>query len=159
MTAEAMLCWQFLGISRDHPACDEAANYLLSAPPGVGPTNFYYWYYGTFVMYQFQGEGWQRWNTAVATQLVGLQNKGGPFGRILGPRFRLGRLWRPDLQYGLGRDVPGGLLPLLAGIREQALRGYPESSHGYLRYQSPTRQRGIGFPGCLRHIPRWRVGL
>ena len=38
MTAEAMLCWQFLGISRDHPACDEAANYLLSAPPGVGPT-------------------------------------------------------------------------------------------------------------------------
>ena len=67
MTAEAMLCWQFLGISRDHPACDEAANYLLSAPPGVGPTNFYYWYYGTLVMYQFQGDGWQRWNTAVAT--------------------------------------------------------------------------------------------
>ena len=77
MTAEAMLCWQFLGIARDHPACDEAANYLLSAPPGVGQTNFYYWYYGTLVMYQFQGEAWQRWNTAVATQLVGLQNREG----------------------------------------------------------------------------------
>ena len=90
MTAEAMLCWQFLGISRDHPACDEAANYLLSAPPGVGQTNFYYWYYGTLVMYQFQGDGWQRWNTAVATQLVGLQNKEGP----------LAGSWDPDSVWG-----------------------------------------------------------
>ena len=78
MTAEAMLCWQFLGIAREHPACDEAVNYLLSAPPGAGPTNFYYWYYGTFVMYQFQGDGWQRWNAAVSTQLVRLQNKEDP---------------------------------------------------------------------------------
>ena len=90
MTAEAMLCWQFLGIARSHPACDEAANYLLSAPPGVGPTNFYYWYYGTFVMHQFQGDGWQRWNTAVATQLVGLQNKEGP----------LAGSWDPDSVWG-----------------------------------------------------------
>ncbi len=90
MTAEAMLCWQFLGISRDHPACDEAANFLLSAPPGVGQPNFYYWYYGTLVMYQFQGDGWQRWNTAVATQLVGLQNKVGP---------RAGS-WDPDSVWG-----------------------------------------------------------
>jgi len=78
MTAEAMLCWQFLGLPREHPACDEAVNYLHSAPPGVGRTNFYYWYYGTFVMHNFQGDGWQRWNTAVATQLVGLQNREGP---------------------------------------------------------------------------------
>ena len=90
MTAEAMVCWQFLGISRDHPACDEAANYLLSAPPGVGPANFYYWYYGTFVMHQFQGDSWQRWNTAVATQLVGLQNKEGP----------LAGSWDPDSVWG-----------------------------------------------------------
>jgi hypothetical protein len=90
MTAEAMLCWQFLGLSRDHPACDEAANFLLSAPPSVGQSNFYYWYYGTFVMYQFQGDGWQRWNTAVTTQLVGLQNKEGP---------RAGS-WDPDSVWG-----------------------------------------------------------
>jgi hypothetical protein len=90
ITAEAMLCWQFLGLSRDHPACDEAANYLLSASPGVGPTNFYYWYYGTLVMYQFQGDGWQRWNTAVTTQLVGLQNKEGPMAGS----------WDPDAVWG-----------------------------------------------------------
>ena len=90
MTAEAMLCWQFLGIARDHPACDEAANYLLSTPPGTGPSNFYYWYYGTLVMYQFGGDGWQRWNTAVATELVGLQNKEGP----------LAGSWNPDSVWG-----------------------------------------------------------
>jgi hypothetical protein len=90
MTAEAMLCWQFLGIARNHPACDEAAKYLLDAPPGVGPTDFYYWYYGTLVMYQFQGDGWQRWNTAVASQLVGLQNKEGP----------LAGSWNPDSVWG-----------------------------------------------------------
>ncbi len=90
MTAEAMLCWQFLGIARNHPACDEAANYLLNAPPGVGQPNFYYWYYGTLVMYQFQGEAWQRWNAAVATQLVGLQNKGG---------IQAGS-WDPDAVWG-----------------------------------------------------------
>jgi hypothetical protein len=90
MTAEAMLCWQFLGLPREHPACDEAAAFLLSAPPDVGQSNFYYWYYGTLVMYQLQGEGWQRWNVAVATQLVGLQNKAGP----------LAGSWDPDSAWG-----------------------------------------------------------
>jgi hypothetical protein len=90
MTAEAMLCWMFLGLPREHPACNEAANYLLVAPPGVGQANFYYWYYGTLVMYQMQGEGWQRWNVAVATQLVNLQNKEGP---------QTGS-WDPDTAWG-----------------------------------------------------------
>ena len=90
MTAEAMLCWQFLGLSRDHPACDEAANYLVNSLPGSGQTNFYYYYYGTMVMYQFQGNVWQRWNTAVATHLVGLQIKEGP---------RSGS-WDPDAAWG-----------------------------------------------------------
>jgi hypothetical protein len=90
ITAEAMLCWQFLGISRDHPACDEAVNYLLTATPGTGKTNFYYWYYGTLVMYQFQGDGWQRWNAGVTTQLVHLQNKEGP----------LAGSWDPDSVWG-----------------------------------------------------------
>jgi hypothetical protein len=90
ITAEAMLCWQFLGIARDHPACDEAVNYLLTSTPGAGKTNFYYWYYGTLVMYQFQGDAWQRWNAAVTTQLLNLQNKEGP----------LAGTWDPDSVWG-----------------------------------------------------------
>ena len=90
MSAEAMLCWLYLGLNRQHPACDEAAGYLLSSPPGVGQSNLYYWYYGTLVMYQFQGDGWQRWNTAMATQLVGLQTKEGPQAGS----------WDPDAAWG-----------------------------------------------------------
>jgi hypothetical protein len=78
MTAEALLCWQFLGLAREHPACNEAGNFLLGELPGEGTFNLYYWYYATFSMYQLQGVYWQRWNEALRTTLVSLQVKEGP---------------------------------------------------------------------------------
>ena len=78
MTAEALLCWQFLGLAREHPACNEAGDYLLSELPGEGTFNLYYWYYATFSMYQLQGVYWQRWNEALRGTLVNLQVKEGP---------------------------------------------------------------------------------
>jgi hypothetical protein len=78
MTAEALLCWQFLGLAREHPACNEAGDYLLGELPGEGTFNLYYWYYATFSMYQLQGVYWQRWNEALRTTLVNLQVKEGP---------------------------------------------------------------------------------
>lgn len=73
MTAEALLCKQFLGMSRKNPASDEAGDYLLGELPGTAQPNFYYWYYGTLSMYQLQGPHWQKWNEALATQLVRTQ--------------------------------------------------------------------------------------
>lgn len=70
MTAEALVCKQFLGIPRQNPASDEAGNFLLGELPGTGERNFYYWYYGTLGMYQLQGEHWRRWNDALTTQLL-----------------------------------------------------------------------------------------
>ena len=78
MTAEALLCWQFLGLAREHPACNEAGDFMLSELPGEGTFNLYYWYYATFSMYQLQGVYWQRWNEALRTTLVKLQVKEGP---------------------------------------------------------------------------------
>jgi hypothetical protein len=78
MTAEALLCWQFLGLAREHPACNEAGNFMLDELPGEGTFNLYYWYYATFSMYQLQGVYWQRWNEALRTTLVSLQVKEGP---------------------------------------------------------------------------------
>jgi hypothetical protein len=78
MTAEALLCWQFLGLAREHPACNEAGNFMLGELPGEGQFNLYYWYYATFSMYQLQGVYWQRWNEALRTTLVSLQVKEGP---------------------------------------------------------------------------------
>jgi hypothetical protein len=77
MTAEALVCRQFLGTPRQSPALDEAGNYLLGELPGTAQTNYYYWYYGTLGMYQLQGEHWRRWNDALTRQLLATQSSVG----------------------------------------------------------------------------------
>ncbi len=78
MSAEALVCWQFLGLPREHPACNEAGDYLLAELPGSGTANDYYWYYATIAMYQLQGTYWQRWNEALQSTLLDRQVKDGP---------------------------------------------------------------------------------
>jgi len=85
MTAEALVCWQFLGIPREHPALSEAGNYLLGELPGKGEVNLYYWYYATLGMYQLQGPHWQRWNEALQETLLSRQQKSGPMAGTWGP--------------------------------------------------------------------------
>jgi hypothetical protein len=77
MTAEALVCWQFLGLPREHPACAEAASFILGELPSDGQSNLYYWYYATLGMYQLQGPEWQRWNEAIRRTLVSRQVKEG----------------------------------------------------------------------------------
>ena len=90
MTAEALVCWQFLGIPHEHPALSEAGNYLLGELPGTGEDNFYYWYYATLGMYQLQGTHWQRWNDALQKELVSSQRQSGPMAGS----------WDPDTVWG-----------------------------------------------------------
>lgn len=77
MTAESMVCRQFLGMSISPQAAAEASAFLLQEPPGVGQTNHYYWYYATLAMYQLQGDGWKRWNAALQKSLLGSQRQDG----------------------------------------------------------------------------------
>ena len=77
MTAEALVCRQFLGMARENPASNEAGDYLLSQLPSADKINLYYWYYGTLGMYQLQGDYWRRWNEAMQTTLVGRQRVDG----------------------------------------------------------------------------------
>ncbi|HEY2827443.1 MAG TPA: hypothetical protein VGJ04_07560, partial [Pirellulales bacterium] len=62
MTAEALVCRQFLGMARENPASNEAGEYLLTQLPNAEKINLYYWYYGTLGMYQLQGDYWRRRN-------------------------------------------------------------------------------------------------
>lgn len=79
MTAEALVCWQFLGMPREHPAGKEAGDYLLQELPSLsGTPNLYYWYYATLGMFQLQGTHWEKWNAAMSKTLVSLQRKSGP---------------------------------------------------------------------------------
>jgi hypothetical protein len=77
MTAEALACWQFLGLAREHPACNEAGEYLLGALPTHDTRNFYYWYYATLATHQLQGEHWRRWNETLRPYLLASQQKTG----------------------------------------------------------------------------------
>jgi hypothetical protein len=79
MTAEALACRQFLGMPRENPAGDEAADFLMEELPGSGKVNLYYWYYGTLSMYQLQGPHWDRWNQAMQNTLVRKQRVDGDF--------------------------------------------------------------------------------
>ncbi len=90
MTAEALVCRQFLGLPRRQAAGDEAAKYLLEELPGVSQTNLYYWYYATLSLYQVQGTPWRRWNEALTSKLLGSQHHDG----------KLAGTWDPDPVWG-----------------------------------------------------------
>ncbi len=90
MTAEALVCRQFLGMSRDNPAAGEAATYLLGELPTSERINLYYWYYGTLGMYQQGGEPWQQWNSAMQITLLPRQIR---TGTLTGS-------WDPDCVWG-----------------------------------------------------------
>jgi len=77
MTAEALMCRQFLGLPPDSTVSIEAGNYLLGELPGEGRPDYYYWYYGTIAMHELGGDFWARWNNAMRTTLPALQLKTG----------------------------------------------------------------------------------
>ena len=82
MTAVGLLCRFFLG---QDPADEEImvkhADLLLRNLPewsNDGLTNdMYYWYYGTYAMYQMGGRHWKTWNKAMKRAVVESQRKDG----------------------------------------------------------------------------------
>ncbi|HET6880033.1 MAG TPA: hypothetical protein VFI31_07750, partial [Pirellulales bacterium] len=77
MTAEGLLCRQFLGARRNDPAVLAAANFLSERLPQAGQESSYYWYYATQVMYHMQGHYWTAWNERLRDLLVSSQIKDG----------------------------------------------------------------------------------
>ena len=77
MTAEALVCRQFLGMERTNPASDEAGDFVMEELPGKGKLNLYYWYYASLSMYQLQGEYWRKWNDALQPALLKSQETAG----------------------------------------------------------------------------------
>jgi hypothetical protein len=77
MTSVGMLCRQFIGFRREDPLLQGAAGYLAENLPEWegGNVNFYYWYYGTLVMFQMGGGHWKAWNGAIRDMLIDHQIK------------------------------------------------------------------------------------
>jgi hypothetical protein len=86
MTAEALLCRQYLGTPRQAETMVAGGDYLKANPPRWSARDSYYWYYATQVMFHLQGEPWAKWNAALRDMLVGAQVKDGPAAGTWHPR-------------------------------------------------------------------------
>jgi len=73
MTAESLVCRYFLETDQSPQALAEGAAFVAGERPGVGPANYYYWYYGTLAMFQRQGGDWKEWNAALQKELLARQ--------------------------------------------------------------------------------------
>ena len=72
MTAEGLLCRQYLGWERDDPRLIEGVKWLTLQENLIDYRNdrdVYYWYYATQVMHHMEGEYWERWNKVMRQAL------------------------------------------------------------------------------------------
>lgn len=69
MTAEALLCRQYLGWKRDSKKLLRGVDYVAANPVDWQKRNVYYWYYATQVMHHLGGEHWVDWNRVMRQTL------------------------------------------------------------------------------------------
>lgn len=81
MTAEGLLCRQWLGWPRNEPALSRGVEFLLTTQnePEWKPyrRNVYAWYYTAQVLHNLGGSDWEDWFGRVLTMLVAEQQRGG----------------------------------------------------------------------------------
>lgn len=62
MTAEGLLCRQYLGWDRYDDRLARGVEYLRKNPIDYDQPNVYYWYYATQVLHHYEGDPWWEWN-------------------------------------------------------------------------------------------------
>ena len=62
MTAEGLLCRQYLGWAHDDPRLNQGIQYVGGNPIRFAEMDVYYWYYATQAMHHMGGKPWQEWN-------------------------------------------------------------------------------------------------
>ncbi len=84
MTAVAVLCRLFGGESRQNRSIRDGVKVLMKEPPlwqkqkgrSLSKINIYYWYYGTYALFQFGGQEWSQWNKYMQDSLIRTQRQG-----------------------------------------------------------------------------------
>ena len=78
MTAEGLLCRQYISWTRKHPPLLRGIEaLLLDAPFDLSDRDVYYWYYATQVLHHYGGSPWREWNEVMSVDLPKSQVKGG----------------------------------------------------------------------------------
>lgn len=95
MTAEALVCRQFMAYEPTQAAVSEAADYLVTQLPSADRMNLYYYYYATLALYPLQDARWSAWNAALQKTLLETQRTAGS-----DDRGSLTGSWDPDTVWG-----------------------------------------------------------
>lgn len=71
MTAEGLLCRQYLGWKHDDPRLATGCDYLLLPENGIDwdLPNAYHWYYATQTLHHMGGDRWDQWNAVMRQSL------------------------------------------------------------------------------------------
>jgi hypothetical protein len=73
MTAEGLLCRQYLGWPSDFPALRRGAKIVYDNLKDNDDRNIYYWYYATQLLHNLGGKEWVDWNKYIRDVLVAMQ--------------------------------------------------------------------------------------
>ena len=77
MTAEGLLCRQYLGWKHDDPRMKAGIEELLANRIDYAEQDVYYWYYATQACHHMDGEEWNRWNQIMRQAIPEQQVKTG----------------------------------------------------------------------------------
>jgi hypothetical protein len=78
MSAEGLLCREYLGWAHNDPRLVEGAQRLLKFPISYrSQPDVYYWYYATQVLHHLGGPAWDEWNKVMAAELPAHQVRQG----------------------------------------------------------------------------------
>ena len=82
MTAEALLCRQYLGWAHDDDRLNGGCRWLFNTEENLvdfkRKRDAYYWYYATQVAHHMGGEYWEKWNTVMRQEVPKFQITDGP---------------------------------------------------------------------------------
>ncbi len=73
MTAEGLLCRQYLGWTQDNPNLQTGVAGVWADLQSSNERNIYYWYYATQLLHNMHNKAWRQWNPRVRDGLVASQ--------------------------------------------------------------------------------------
>lgn len=115
MTAQALLCLQYLGEPMESPRLRDGIAYLKEHPPSKKSETSYGLYLGTQAVYHMQGPDWANWNRETRERALSAQEKDGPKAGSWGPKDQWersgGRIYSTSLHL-LMLETPYRHLPL-----------------------------------------------
>ena len=86
ITAEGLLCRQYLGWKRNDSRLLSGIRHLTALPMDWDDKNVYYWYYASQVYHHMGGDIWEEWNNSMREVIPEMQTRAGSEAGSWSPR-------------------------------------------------------------------------